>query len=596
MNKSGKWLDFKDLAGKLKRSGKKEGDMQTDPGKKKKGKKKGKKRLLIAGGVIALAIVGGALFLHRRQEAASSQAQTQRTATVQRQDITSTLSASGSLEAKDSYNITSLVEGEVLSADFEEGDQVTEGQVLYQIDSSSMESQLTSAQNSLQRAQDDLADAQADYNEAASKFSGNTYKSTRSGYIRNLYIEAGDRVSGQTTVADIYDDTTMKLKVPFLSSDAAAIAAGTECTVTLTDTGEVLTGTVTSVSNMDETISGGRIVRYVHVQVTNPGGLTTSHMAVVTVGDLTCVEEGTFEPAVETTMTAEDLDSSVEVEALLVSEGDDVTVGTPLVSMTASSADRLMRNYESSLDSAKQQVENAENSIETTQDNYDDYTITAPISGQVITKNVNAGETITRDSNSDTTLAIIYDLSELTFEMSIDEMDIQSVKVGQKVEVAADAFEGQTFTGTVTNVSINGSYSNGVTNYPVTVTMDEVGDLIPGMNVTGTIILDEASDVLAIPADSLMRGNRVYVKDASAEAEPGVPAGFRSVEVETGLISDQFVEIISGLSEGDEVYVDESSADTGASMMPMGGMGGMGGGPGGGMGGGPGGGGGMGPR
>ena len=568
---------------------------QEQPAKKSPKKKAGKKKLAVGCAVIAVLIIGGAIFLQRRQQAASTESQAQRTAVAARQDITSTLSASGSLSAKDSYTVTSLVEGEVLSADFEEGDQVTEGQVLYQIDSSSMESQVTSAQNSLQRAQDDLADAQADYNEAQSKFSGNTYKSTRSGYIRNLYIEAGDRVSGGTTVADIYDDTTMKLKVPFLSADAAAIAPGTECTVTLTDTGEMLTGTVTSVSNMDETITGGRIVRYVHVQVTNPGGLTTSHMAVVTVGDMTCVEEGTFEPSVETTMTAEDLDSTVEIEAVLVSEGDYVTEGTPLFSMTASSADRMMRNYKSSVDSAQQQVENAQNSIESTQDTYDNYTITAPISGQVIVKNVNAGETITRDSSSETALAIIYDLSELTFEMSIDEMDIQSVEVGQKVQVVADAFEWQTFTGTVTNVSINGSYSNGVTNYPVTVTLDDAGDLIPGMNVTGTIILDEATDVLAIPADSLMRGNRVYVKDPSAEAEPGVPAGFRSVEVETGLISDEYVEITSGLSEGDEVYVDESSTDSSASMMPMGGMGGgMGGGPGGG--GAPGGGGGMGPR
>ena len=299
-------------------------------------------------------------------------------------------------------------------------------------------------------------------------------------------------------------------------------------------------------------------------------------------GDLTCVEEGAFEPSVETTMTAEDLDSTVEIESLLVSEGDYVTEGTPLFTMTASSADRLMRSYENSLDSAQQQVENAQNSIESTQDNYDNYTITAPISGQVITKNVNAGETITRDSNSETTLAVIYDLSALTFEMSIDEMDIRNVKVGQKVEVVADAFENQTFSGTVTNVSINGSYSNGVTNYPVTVTLDEAGDLIPGMNVTGTILLDEVKDVLAIPADSLMRGDRVYVKDPSAAAEPGVPAGFRSVEVETGLISDDYVEIKSGLSEGDEVYVDESSRNSGFTMMmPMGGP------PGGGPGGGP---------
>lgn len=537
-------------------------------------KKLTKKQMIGAVVVFAVIVAGASFFMQKSRKASGAEAKEQRTAVASVQDITSTLSASGSLEAKNSYNITSLVEGEVVEASFEEGDQVTEGQVLYRIDSSSMESQVSSASKNLERAQENYQDALADYQEAQADFSGNTYKSTRTGYIKELHIQAGDRVSGQTVIADIYNDKIMKLKVPFLSTDAVNITAGSPCTVTLTDTGESLTGTVTSVGNMDETITGGRVVRYVHVQVENPGGLTTSHMAVVTVGDLTCSEEGAFEPSVDTTLTAENLDSSVEIEAVLVAEGDYVTEGTPLFRMTASSADKLLRTYESNVDSAESQVESAQNNVDTTQDNYDNYTITAPISGQVITKNVKAGDTISKNSNSETTLAVIYDLSALTFEMSIDEMDIQSVEVGQTVEVTADAFEGEVFTGTVTNVSLNGSYSNGVTNYPVTVTLNETGDLIPGMNVTGTIILDKAEGVLAIPADSLMRGNKVYVKDNSAQEEPGVPSGFRSVEVETGLISDEYVEIVSGLSEGDEVYVDEASKETGAvMMMPMGGSG-----------------------
>lgn len=537
-------------------------------------KKLTKKQMIGAVVVFVVIVAGASFFMQKSRKASGAEAKEQRTAVASVQDITSTLSASGSLEAKNSYNITSLVEGEVVEASFEEGDQVTEGQVLYRIDSSSMESQVSSASKNLERAQENYQDALADYQEAQADFSGNTYKSTRTGYIKELHIQAGDRVSGQTVIADIYNDKIMKLKVPFLSTDAVNITAGSPCTVTLTDTGESLTGTVTSVGNMDETITGGRVVRYVHVQVENPGGLTTSHMAVVTIGDLTCSEEGAFEPSVDTTLTAENLDSSVEIEAVLVAEGDYVTEGTPLFRMTASSADKLLRTYESNVDSAESQVESAQNNVDTTQDNYDNYTITAPISGQVITKNVKAGDTISKNSNSETTLAVIYDLSALTFEMSIDEMDIQSVEVGQTVEVTADAFEGEVFTGTVTNVSLNGSYSNGVTNYPVTVTLNETGDLIPGMNVTGTIILDKAEGVLAIPADSLMRGNKVYVKDSSAQEEPGVPAGFRSVEVETGLISDEYVEIVSGLSEGDEVYVDEASKETGAvMMMPMGGSG-----------------------
>ena len=140
------------------------------------------------------------------------------------------------------------------------------------------------------------------------------------------------------------------------------------------------------------------------------------------------------------------------------------------------------------------------------------------------------------------------------------------------MQVTADAFEGETFTGTVTNVSLEGSYSNGVTNYPVTVTLDDAGDLLPGMNVDGTIILEQADNVLAIPVDALMRGNKVYVKDdgtATEEEKRGVPDGFRAVEVETGITSDSWVEIISGLSEGDQVYVDQSSKNSESTFMMM---------------------------
>ena len=76
------------------------------------------------------------------------------------------------------------------------------------------------------------------------------------------------------------------------------------------------------------------------------------------------------------------------------------------------------------------------------------------------------------------------------------------------------------------------------------------------MNVNGKILLEESKNALVIPAASLMRGNVVYVKDPSVkEAKGEVPAGFREVTVETGIMNDEQVEVTSGLSEGDEVYL-----------------------------------------
>lgn len=552
--------------------------------KSRKKKRKLKKSVVIIIVLAVAAVIIVAAMFMRRSSSASGEAETQRTAVVTRQSITSELSSSGTLEAKDTYTITSLVEGEVLSADFEEGDQVTEGQVLYEIDPSSADSQLTSANNSLERAQKSYEEAQADYSEAVSEWSGNTYKATVEGYIKNLYIETGDKVSNGSQLADIYSDAMMKLRVPFLKEEAAQITVGSNAIVTLTGTGEQLAGVVTTVSSMDETLMGGRLVRYVTITVANPGGMTTDMTATAEVGEFVCSAEGTFTVSVDKTMSADMSGStSVEIESLLVSEGDYVTVGTPLFTITAESASDLLESYEDAVDQAEESLETAQNNLESAQDSLENYTITAPISGEVIQKAVKVGDNISRSSSSDTTLAVIYDLSSLTFEMSIDELDIQNVEVGQKVEVTADAFEGQTFTGTVTNVSLQSSYSNGVTNYPVTVTLDDAGDLLPGMNVDGVIILDEAEDALTIPVDSLMRGNRVYVKDDTVtESVDGVPAGFRAVEVTVGLTNDEYVEILDGLSEGDEVYVNESSTSSSGMMgMMMQGGGGMPGGSGG---------------
>ena len=99
--------------------------------------------------MILVAAAGTVIVLQQRakqaRQAAAAASSQQRTAVVERRNITSELSSSGTLSPKDTYEITSLVEGEIISADFEEGDQVEKGQVLYVVDSSSMESELNSA-------------------------------------------------------------------------------------------------------------------------------------------------------------------------------------------------------------------------------------------------------------------------------------------------------------------------------------------------------------------------------------------------------------------------------------------------------------------
>ena len=615
---------------------------------KKRKKRKGKSGRIVIVLIVVLAALLGGFFLYKKKTSSqkSQGDQSVSTATVKRTDISSELTASSALSPKDTYEVTSLVEGEVIEANFEEGDVVEKGQVLYRIDASSMDSDLSSAQTSLQRAKESAQTAQSDYAEETARIAGNTYRSTASGYIKTLYIKEGDKVNNGTKIADLYDDSVMKITVPFLSGEAAEINVGDEAAVTLEDTGEQISGTVTVVSSMEETLSGGRLVKNVTVEVSNPGGLTTDTAASVTVDGFVCSAEGTFAAKTETTLSVEiSGNKSLEIENLLIHEGSYVEKNSELFQVTTKTAEEYLKEFKDAVESADDNLENAENKLSNTQDSVDDYTITAPISGTVITKNVKVGDKISKSSSGTTTMAVIYDLSTMTLEMSVDELDVSSVKVGQSVEITADAVEGETFTGTVTNVSLQSSYSNGVTNYPVTVTLDDTGNLLPGMNVDAKIILDSSENALVIPASALMRGNRVYVKkssdstentdtqrngssdnvgdadserknhgdgtqnvdsadrqpDAGAEASgsskgsgtdnssskstgsgksgsSNVPDGFEAVQVTTGIINDDYVEILSGLSEGDEVYISsDSGSSTQTNQMQMGGMGGPGG-------------------
>ena len=530
-----------------------------------KNRKKKKTVIIAAAAFVLLAAAGTAALRSSGRSAGTGRGTAVMTAPVTRQDISSRLSSAGVLKPRNSYQVSSLAEGEITSADFEVGDQVEKGQVLYRIDVSSMEEEMKAAQNSAERAARNLEEAQKDYSRAQGRFNDGIFRSGDSGYIKKIYIKAGETVSSGTKIADIEDDSIMRLKVPFLSAEAAAIGTGSTALVTLSSTGEQIPGTVTAVSSKDETLTGGRIVRYVTIEAANPGGLTTEQSAAASVGDYSSSLEGTFSPVVETILSA-DLPDSVTVEQLLVSEGDYAAKGAPIFRFDRESADKLMRSFREKLDSAKDAMDSANSKIESTKSSMNNYTITAPISGTVIRKNMKAGDKITSKGSGDGVMAVIYDLSSITFSMSIDELDISKVKTGQTVQITAEAAGDASFRGIVENVSLESANNNGITTYPVSVTVKDPKGLLPGMNVNGKILLEESKNALVIPAASLMRGNVVYVKDPSVKAAQGeVPAGFREVTVETGIMNDEQVEVTSGLAEGDEVYLVPGAESTAGS-------------------------------
>lgn len=485
-------------------------------------------------------------------------------ATVQRRDMTIKVSGTATVEPTDSYKVTALVTGEILSAPFEEGDTVKKGDVLYTIDSKNVQTNISKAELAVQQAQlsyDSLLKNKQD------NMDNLELVSTADGVVKKLYIDPGDTVSAGTAVAEILDRDTMKLVLPFHSADARDFYKGQSASVTVGGTLETLSGTVDEVSAVDEVSTGGALVRQVTILVKNPGAITTTTTGTAVVGGDACVSSGTFAYNAQATLTAK---TSGKLSKFYVSEGDHVTDG------------QVLGVYESTdltdqIENARIALQTAQLSLQSAQDSLDNYEITSPISGTIVEKNFKAGDNI-ESLTTGNTLAVVYDMSVLKFVMNIDELDIGKVKVGQQVQITADALDGQTFTGHVDKVNINGSSSSsttasasgtttssssGVTTYPVTVIIDDPGSLLPGMNVTADIMVENATNVLSIPVDAVQRGNTVLVPDQGAFDQNGQLADaskLRSVSVTLGRNDEDYIEVLSGLKEGDTVVIENKAS------------------------------------
>lgn len=532
----------------------------------------GKKKWIILLFLVALAVLAAAWWFRSRGRSTGSQL-SYATQAVETRTIVKSLTGSGTLQPANSYTVTTLIEGEVLSADFEEGDLVEKDAVLYQVDSSD-------AANNIQRSQISLNQAQISLNQARRSYEDSVdsryVKATSGGIVYSLDVEVGDDVTQGQTVATIRDSSEMKLVVPFPSDDAASFSMGQPAQVTLDGSFETLSGVITSISGSDIVGTGNTITRNVTISVQNPGALGDAQTATASVGGVGGADSGTFTYRSESTVTAT---AAGTVTAIHVSEGGAISKNQTLLTLGGGGMEEQLQRAAESLQNAELSMENNRLSMENTQKQLEDYTITSPISGTIVDKQYKAGDTI----ESGKQLCTIYDLSYLEMTMNIDELDISAVSVGQSVLITADAVENQEFKGLITKVSVAGATSGGITSYPVTVRIDDTQGLLPGMNADAEIVIKQVENALSVPSDAVTRGEGnvpvalVTAGSPSAANATGqqAPDGYAYVQVETGVSDDSYTQIVAGLQEGDVVaYVPQSSGSSFNRMMGPMGMGG----------------------
>ena len=419
--------------------------------------------------------------------------------TVKRGDITVSVTGSGTVQPIEQYEIQSIVTGEILEDYVTVGTDVEKDQVLYIVDSES-------AQNSIERSETSYEQQLISHNEKVKNYNetqaNRTVESPITGVITEMYVENGDEVNAGTKLCEIRNTEYLTVRIPFLAANAKNIYVNQAATIYFDDRNETHTGTVSHVTTGTYTTEAGAIVSDIEITFKNPGAILPGETVTATVGSYACNDTGTVEEVSTKAVTAE---VSGKIEALSHSKGDKIVGGNLIMKITDDSSNSDLRSSELSL-------KNSKLSLDDQIEKLDDYTIKSPIAGTVISKTMKEGDTLDGNKSS---LAIVADMTQLTFEISVDELYIQSIEVGQTVSVTADAVPDKTFEGTVDTVSIIGTATSGVTVYPVTIVISEYEGLLPGMNVDAEIDISNASDVLMVPVNAVSRGNLVLVKEDS---------------------------------------------------------------------------------
>ena len=465
------------------------------PKRTKKSRRKLVRRIITV--VVLLAVAAAAIryFLIRNRSVTLDPATLYTYEAAALRDISSSLEGSGTLQPANSYTVATLVSGEILSAGFEEGDIVSKGDVLYEIDSSD-------SSTSIERSESSLEASRRNYNKKLDSLTELTVKAPISGIITGLNVSVGDTVGTQGAILTIEDTSTLTLTEYYSEEYRSEIYVGMAATVSIGGQMLNLDGRVTEVSTLTRMSETGISCFGVTISVTNPGSLVSGSSATAWLGEIypSIADDDGLDANDKKVVYAGISGKAAQVN---VRNYEKVNAGDTIMILSSDTLDDEIQNAADSL-------RDAQLSLQSQYDSLDNYIITAPIDGTIIEKYYKEGET----SESGKALCIIYDLSNLSLTMSVDELDINRVAVGQKAKITTDSAEGRVYDGIVTRVGVNGTTSGGVTTYPVTIRIDETDLLLPGMNVDITIVVEESAGVLSIPAAAVERGNRVLVKNA----------------------------------------------------------------------------------
>ena len=524
------------------------------PQKSKEQLQKQRKRIrsIIAAVIILAALGVGGFFLYRfltAQNGAESQIQSQM---AEISSIQSTVQGSGNAKAKESAAITLTAGGMVEEVLVTAGDKVTAGQPLYTISSKEAQDKLDNLNNEMKTLLEEANNL--------------TVRAPFAGKLQNVKEFQPDQdVAKGTEVATLVNDKKLKLSLYFSYAYEKDISVGQSVQVSVPAVMQTYTGKVEKINKVSFISPEGAVHFEVVIVFDNPGTLTADMdaSAVLTAGDGSAIypyQNGKTEFYEIRTITAK-ADGPVTGIGNLMDYAN-VSAGEALLYLGSDTIDDKIKAKQEELDNAQKE--------------FDNFHAVSPIDGTVTSCTLVPGTEV----KSGDTVITISNTTDMVVEITVDDRNISFVQPGLEVELKD--WNGNIFIGTVSSINMaKAESSNGMTNYPVTLTVDNTdGTLLAGMYLDYSFVASQSDDCMMVPTQSVkyVSGSEgdtysvVFIRapekpDNAVDLEipeampgelpkyPSPQDGFYPVKVETGLNDDYNVEIKSGLNGDEEVFV-----------------------------------------
>ncbi len=527
----------------------------------------------------------------------------QQTTKVARGEISLSVSGSGPVRTSNKYQLTTNVDGKIIKTYFKDGDNVAAGDIIYEIDD-------YDAQVSLAKLENSIAQAKLELNNNAKQLSGSTVSAPIDGEIVDIQFKEGDSISNNATLLTITDKSKLKITTPFKNTYRELLQVGQEVTINALDTSidelYVVKGHISNIHLPNYQSDDGTEVYNVEAVIDNPGnmkeGLVANIIINISGNDIKSIESSTLNYRDNMTVKVK---SSGIIEKLNVAKGQPVAKGMVLAELQ--NDDLILNNEKAQLN-----MKDLQNQLEQAAKKLTYYKITAPADGVIDVEEIKAGDSV----KAGAALCTIFNYKQMEFDVTIDELDIEKIQLNQPVSITVDALsetEEKPLKGIVSKIAIEGTSSSGVTTYPVTILIEETSALRAGMNVNGKIMVNQKSDILYVPLEAVQkRGGKSIVmvqgasegkeqgksprntntQDANVNANSSQASNSKTAQVnqnatprqvETGISNEDYIEIVSGLEEGEIILLSTTTSNTGnannrqgggfpaGGMMPMGG-------------------------